>query len=197
MKDFVYIVFANSGCIISKMLKENKFNNRVVHFFEGGDLYDKTYADDIINLHENIEYSLASERIHYNSFIFADDVQEKIIETIKGIKNAIIIHDYIEPDYSLTLDISKKLIKNGVHCINIFCKPFKFMGQKNIEQYDNFFAEITTLKNDNYYFDCDDISNYLKTKTGFFEGITIAYMVQFYISINPEMTLNDIMEQII
>ena len=62
-----------------------------------------------------------------------EKVQEKINRIIKNIENAIIIHDVIESDYSLTIDITKKMIENNKTCIYIFCKPIDFFGKRHIE----------------------------------------------------------------
>lgn len=110
--------------------------------------------------------------------------KKKINESIDKITDAIIIHDFSEPDYSLTIDITKKMLANNIHCINIFCEPYKFFGKRHLDVYKKFHETIETLKKDNYYFKCNDIVTKLYKRTDMFKAIELAYEIQYYISIN-------------
>ena len=76
MTKYTYIVFGESGCVISRLLKENNRKNRIIHFYEGISLFGESSADKIINLHENIVYNLGSDFNHYD-YIIDNQVQKK------------------------------------------------------------------------------------------------------------------------
>lgn len=197
MNKYVYILFGESGYVISKLLKADNNKNKIIHFFEQiTSTKKKSYADEIINLHEGIDYSLGLDGNHYD-FINEEKVQEKINRIIKNIENAIIIHDVIESDYSLTIDITKKMIENNKTCINIFCKPFDFFGKRHIEAYRKFYKKINQLNDDNYYFDCNNLRNILYKKMDFFKVIELVYEIQYNISVNIDCNIDKIINKVV
>ena len=180
MDQFTFIVFGDSGIYLSKLLKKRYNDVKIIHFLDCSCSFS-TDADIVVNLATNFSGCISNEYAR-NEYLSIDESFNKNVDIVlNGITNAIAFDDFLYPHYPIILNITKKLLDQGICCHNIFFKPFKFFGKRRLDYYKDFYKEITSIKNNNHYFLCENIK--VKEKDVIDLGKIVSYK-QFDIAVS-------------
>lgn len=198
MYNYTFIVFGHSGLYLSKLLKECNPKLKIIHFH---DRYFLNYSSADIKVATDINFDGIIEDEHTRYELVSEDKKfdEATNSALKEIEKAILFDDIEAPlgIYPIILDITKKLIKRNVECHNIFFKPYSFFGKRKANHYDDFYKEITSIKNNNHYFTCDDLNKYNIKHDSVINLFRLIDMIQFNISFNLEKNINSIIRNTI
>jgi len=109
-----------------------------------------------------------------------ENVKQKLNNCIKNNNRFIIITDTIDRNLTyIAKELCKSTKNNNKECINIFCTPFKFFGEKHVKDSNEFKKEFLKYGTNNYYFDCNSLIDKIPKNAKLNDVLHIVYKTLF------------------